>query len=176
MATCENAMTPDAGRFSPKFSKESCDMEIDDRRGVWDFQSQMKRALAIDLGEARVGVAVSDELGMLAHPLETIQVRAGGVRERIVALAKEKQVEAIVVGMPRNMDGSFGPAAEKAREFIAGLAAVAPCPVLPWDERLSTVSAQRSLQEAGRKARDQKSIIDQVAAQIILQSWLDSQV
>jgi len=136
----------------------------------------MKRALAIDLGEARVGVAVSDELGMLAHPLETIQVRAGGVRERILVLAKEKNVEAIVVGMPRNMDGSFGPAALKAREFIAELAAAAPCPVIPWDERLTTVSAQRSLQEAGRKARDQKSIIDQVAAQIILQGWLDSQV
>ncbi len=135
----------------------------------------MKRALGIDLGDARVGVACSDELGMLAHPLETIPVKKGRVIERILQLASEKKVEAIVIGMPRNMDGSFGPAAEKARAFIADLATRATCPVLPWDERLSTVSAQRSLQEAGRKARDQKSVIDQVAAQVILQSWLDTQ-
>lgn len=136
----------------------------------------MKRALGIDIGDARVGVALSDELGMMAHPLETIQVKAGGVRQRILTLAREKKAEAIIVGMPRNMNGTFGPAAEKARAFIADIATDAPCPVIPWDERLTTVSAQRSLQEAGRKARDQRSVIDQVAAQILLQSWLDSQV
>lgn len=135
----------------------------------------MKRALGIDIGDARVGVALSDELGMMAHPLETIQVKAGGVRQRILTLAREKKAEAIIVGMPRNMNGTFGPAAEKARAFIADIAADSPCPVIPWDERLTTVSAQRSLQEAGRKARDQRSVIDQVAAQILLQSWLDSQ-
>jgi len=135
----------------------------------------MKRALGIDIGEARVGVALSDELGMMAHPLETIQVKAGGVRQRILTLAREKKAEAIIVGMPRNMNGTFGPAAEKARAFIADLTLDSPCPIIPWDERLTTVSAQRSLQEAGRKARDQRSVIDQVAAQILLQSWLDSQ-
>jgi len=135
----------------------------------------MKRALGIDIGEARVGVALSDELGMMAHPLETIQVKAGGVRQRILTLAREKKAEAIIVGMPRNMNGTFGPAAEKARAFIADLTPDSPCPIIPWDERLTTVSAQRSLQEAGRKARDQRSVIDQVAAQILLQSWLDSQ-
>lgn len=139
------------------------------------FSTQMKRALGIDIGDARVGVALSDELGMMAHPLETIQVKAGGVRQRILTLAREKKAEAIIVGMPRNMNGTFGPAAEKARAFIADIAADSPCPVIPWDERLTTVSAQRSLQEAGRKARDQRSVIDQVAAQILLQSWLDSQ-
>ncbi len=135
----------------------------------------MKRALGIDIGEARVGVALSDELGMMAHPLETIQVKAGGVCQRILTLAREKKAEAIIVGMPRNMNGTFGPAAEKARAFIADLTPDSPCPIIPWDERLTTVSAQRSLQEAGRKARDQRSVIDQVAAQILLQSWLDSQ-
>ncbi len=139
------------------------------------FSIQMKRALGIDIGEARVGVALSDELGMMAHPLETIQVKAGGVRQRILTLAREKKAEAIIVGMPRNMNGTFGPAAEKARAFIADLTPDSPCPIIPWDERLTTVSAQRSLQEAGRKARDQRSVIDQVAAQILLQSWLDSQ-
>lgn len=135
----------------------------------------MNRALGIDLGEARVGVAVSDDLGMLAHPLETIQVKSGNVVERVAALALARQAATVVVGMPRNMDGTFGPAAEKAREFIAALQAACTSRVVPWDERLSTVAAQRSLQEAGRKARDQRAVIDQVAAQIILQSWLDSQ-
>ncbi len=135
----------------------------------------MNRALGIDLGDARVGVAVSDDLGMLAHPLETIQVKSGGVLKRILELAREKSVETIVVGMPRNMDGTFGPAAEKSREFIGKLKAETTCRVVAWDERLTTVSAQRSLHEAGRKAREHRAVIDQVAAQILLQSWLDSQ-
>jgi len=118
---------------------------------------------------------VSDDLGMLAHPLETIQVKSGGVLKRILELAREKSVETIVVGMPRNMDGTFGPAAEKSREFIGKLKAETTCRVVAWDERLTTVSAQRSLHEAGRKAREHRAVIDQVAAQILLQSWLDSQ-
>lgn len=135
----------------------------------------MTRALGIDLGDARVGVAATDDLGMLAHPLETIQVKAGGVMKRILELAKQKNVSAIVVGMPRNMDGTFGPAAQKAREFIETLRAATPCRVVEWDERLTTVSAQRSLHEAGRNSREQRKVIDQVAAQILLQNWLDSQ-
>ena len=135
----------------------------------------MNRALGIDLGDARVGVSVTDDIGMLAHPLETIQVKSGRVIQRVAALAKDRQAATVVVGMPRNMDGTFGPAAEKAREFIEALKLACPCQVVPWDERLSTVAAQRSLQEAGRKARDHRAVIDQVAAQIILQSWLDSQ-
>ena len=135
----------------------------------------MKRALGIDLGDARVGVAATDDLGMLAHPLETIQVRSTDVPKRILELAEKKRVEVIVVGMPRNMDGSFGPAAEKAKAFIADLQTRTTCRVQPWDERLTTVTAQRSLHEAGKNARAQKAIIDQVAAQILLQSWLDAQ-
>jgi len=135
----------------------------------------MSRALGIDLGDARVGVAVSDELGLLAHPLETIQVKAGGVVKRVLGLAGEKGAGTIVVGMPRNMDGSYGPAAEKSRAFIAELQAGGGVRVVAWDERLTTVAAERSLHEAGRKARDHRAVIDQVAAQILLQSWLDSQ-
>ena len=131
--------------------------------------------MGIDLGEARIGIAISDDLGMLAHPMETIQVKAGRFTERILEIVRDKAVRTIVVGMPRNMDGTFGPAAQKAREFIDSLKAGAPCPVVPWDERMTTVAAQRSLHEAGKKARDQKAMIDQVAAQIILQSWLDAQ-
>ncbi len=135
----------------------------------------MKRALGIDLGEARVGVAVSDDLGMLAHPLETIQVKAGRVVPRILEIVQEKEIGTVIVGMPRNMDGSFGPAAQKSREFIEDLKLKTGCRVLPWDERLTTVSAQRSLHEAGKKAKEHRAMIDQVAAQILLQSWLDSQ-
>lgn len=141
---------------------------------MWDFQLQMKKALGIDLGEARVGVAISDDLGMLAHPLETIPARSIDYLERIVSIAAERQVESIIVGMPRNMDGSYGPAATKAREFIEKLKSQTSCRVISWDERLTTVSAQRSLHEAGRNTKKQRPVIDQVAAQIILQGWLDS--
>ena len=80
-----------------------------------------------------------------------------------------------MVGMPRNMDGTYGPAAEKSRLFIEELRAQTPLEVIPWDERLTTVAAQRSLRESGKNSREQKGVIDQVAAQMILQSWLDSQ-
>jgi putative Holliday junction resolvase len=144
---------------------------------VWDFQLEMeiRRVLGIDPGEARVGVAVSDDLGMLAHPLETIEVSKRDPCDRIVELATQKQAIAVVVGVARNMDGSFGPAAEKARSLIERLRERLDCKVIPWDERLTTVSAQRALREAGRKAKSQRSVIDQAAAQILLQSWIDSQ-
>jgi putative Holliday junction resolvase len=134
----------------------------------------MKKALGIDLGEARVGVAVSDDLGMLAHPLETISVKTSDVKNRILALAAERGAQTIIVGMPRNMDGTYGPAATKAKEFIEALRSSTEIKVIGWDERLTTVSAQRSLHEAGKNTKKQRPIIDQVAAQIILQGWLDS--
>jgi len=134
----------------------------------------MKKALGIDLGEARVGVAVSDDLGMLAHPLETISVKTSDVKHRILALAAERGAQTIIVGMPRNMDGTYGPAATKAKEFIEALRSSTEIKVIGWDERLTTVSAQRSLHEAGKNTKKQRPIIDQVAAQIILQGWLDS--
>ena len=145
---------------------------------MWNFQLEMeiRRVLGIDPGEARVGVAVSDDLGMLAHPLETIEVSKRDPCDRIVELATQKQAIAVVVGVARNMDGSFGPAAEKARSLIETpqrRALIAK--LFPWDERLTTVSAQRALREAGRKAKSQRSVIDQAAAQILLQSWIDSQ-
>lgn len=134
----------------------------------------MKKALGIDLGDARVGVAVSDDLGMLAHPLETITVRTTPPLDRILALAATHKVSHIIVGMPRNMDGSHGPAADKSRAFIDSLRAKSSLAIVAWDERLTTVSASRALHEAGRNTRQQKALIDQVAAQIILQGWLDA--
>lgn len=136
---------------------------------------EIKRILGIDPGDARVGLALSDELGMLAHPFETIELKKTDPVTRITAIVQEKGVTTIVVGVARNMDGSFGPAAEKCRALIAQLKAAVSCPVIAWDERLTTVSAQRNLRDSGRKAKDQKGVIDQAAAQIILQGWLDSQ-
>ena len=134
----------------------------------------MKKALGIDLGDARVGVAISDDLGMLAHPLETIAVKTSDVKKRILTLVAERGAQTIIVGMPRNMDGTYGPAATKAKEFIEALRSSTEIKVIAWDERLTTVSTQRSLHEAGKNTKKQRPIIDQVAAQIILQGWLDS--
>ncbi|MEO6789068.1 MAG: Holliday junction resolvase RuvX [Chthoniobacteraceae bacterium] len=136
----------------------------------------MKRALGIDLGEARIGVAVSDELGMLAHPLETIHVKdVADPLGRVAQLAKEKDVSHVIVGFPKNMDGTTGVAAEKARAFADKLREKVSCIVKLWDERLTTVAAQRYLHDAGRNVKQSRAVIDQVAAQIILQGWLDAQ-
>jgi len=134
----------------------------------------MKPILGIDFGAARIGVAVSDELHLLAHPLETISGKKSAVN-RIVEIARAKNVERVVAGVPRNMDGSFGSAAQKALQFVEKLRAAAACPVVTWDERLTSVAAHRQLREAGRKTKKTRAYIDQVAAQIILQSYLDSQ-
>ncbi len=139
------------------------------------MKSNSLRIIGIDWGEARIGVAVSDDMGMLAHPLETIPAKTKPL-ERIAAIVAERKAEVIVVGLPRNMDGTYGSSAEKVRAFVETLRAKVPeCRVVTWDERLTTVSAERALREAGRNAKQQRSVIDQAAAQIILQSWLDSQ-
>lgn len=134
----------------------------------------MNRAVGIDHGDARVGVAVSDELGMLAHPLETITVRETDPVKRVIEIVREKQAGIVVLGLPKNMDGTTGSAAEKVRAFAEKLRA-AGIDVRMWDERLSTVAAQRNLHEAGRNAKTSREVIDQAAAQIILQGWLDAQ-
>lgn len=137
----------------------------------------MNRALGIDLGDARVGLAISDELGMLAHPLETVLVKeVPDVPGRIAAVVQRDKIGTIVLGMPRNMDGTYGPAAEKVRAFAEQLRAKIPgCTVKFWDERLTSVAAQRALHDAGRNVKQSRSVIDQVAAQMILQGYLDSQ-
>jgi putative Holliday junction resolvase len=132
----------------------------------------VSRTMAVDLGSARTGVAVSDELGMLAQPWKTLPGGEASL-EAVVAAVGELSPGRILVGLPRNMDGTYGPAAEAARAFAENLRARVTCPVDLWDERLTTVAAQRSLRESGRKARDQRGVVDQVAAQILLQSWLD---
>jgi len=134
----------------------------------------VNRVLGVDLGQARTGVALSDELRMLAHPLETIENRsAEKVARRVRQIVAEKEVDCVVVGLPRQMNGSLGPAAENAQQFVEKLRSLISCEVVTWDERLSTVAAERALRDAGKKTRETRGIRDQVAAQIILQSYLD---
>jgi putative holliday junction resolvase len=132
------------------------------------------RWLGIDLGTTRIGIAISDELGMLAHPLKTLSNRPDFI-PALKGIVKEKGITGIVLGMPRNLNGTFGPAAEKAREVAAQLKKeLAELRVVTWDERMTTVEAQRLLHAAGRDVKKSRPVIDQVAAQVLLQSFLDS--
>jgi putative Holliday junction resolvase len=137
----------------------------------------MKKALGIDLGAARVGLALSDDLGMMAHPLETVDVKkAGDVAKYVAGVIAREKVEVVVIGLPRNMDGSHGPAAVKTREFGEKLKARVPgCAQVYWDERMTSVAAQKALHEMGRNVKKSRPVIDQVAAQMILQGYLDAQ-
>ncbi len=112
---------------------------------------------------------------MLAHPFESVPAGRGAL-ERIAAVVREKSVDTVVVGLPKNMNGTKGPAAVKAEVFAEFVRALVPeVKIVLWDERLTTVAAQRALHEAGRNTKQSRAVIDQVAAQLILQSWLDSQ-
>jgi putative holliday junction resolvase len=132
----------------------------------------MNRILGLDFGRARIGVAISDELQMLAHPLETIPAHEEPA-SRVAAIVREKQVDHVVAGVPRQMNGQIGIAATEALEFVEKLRAILPCPVVTWDERLTTVAAHRALRDAGKKTRHTRGYVDQVAAQMILQTYLD---
>jgi putative Holliday junction resolvase len=132
----------------------------------------MNPILGVDFGRVRIGLAISDELRFLAHPLETIPAgdKAFG---RIAQIVREKRIDRVVVGVPKLMSGKMGVAADEVLRFIEKLRAVLSCQVITWDERLTTIAAQRALQESGKKTRATREYIDQVAAQMILQSYLD---
>jgi len=132
----------------------------------------MNPILGVDFGRARIGLAISDELRLLAHPLETIPAGRGAVK-KIAEIVRDRKVARVVLGIPRHMSGEIGKAANEALEFAHTLRAQLPCAVETWDERLTTVAAQRSLREAGRDSRKTRNIVDQVAAQMILQGYLD---
>jgi putative Holliday junction resolvase len=134
------------------------------------------RILAIDHGTRRMGIAVSDELKTIAQPLEYVPAEPfEGFVERLRHIVVEKSVELILVGMPRNMDGTYGPAAEKVREFIDELKERIDVPIRTWDERLTSAQANRFLIAANVRRRDRKEKVDKTAAAILLQSYLDSQ-
>jgi putative Holliday junction resolvase len=133
------------------------------------------RVLGIDLGDKRIGVALSDPMGWTAQGLDVI---AGGGSKgdlrRIREIAAKHGVEKVVVGLPLNMDGSPGPRAIKAREFADRLARSLGLPVELWDERLTTVEAERLLIEADMKRDKRRQVIDKMAAVLILQNYLDA--
>jgi len=132
------------------------------------------RILGIDHGDVRIGIAMSDETAFLASPLTTVQNGKSAIGE-IIALVVEHRVETIVIGLPRNMNGTYGPATEKVRAFAEKLSEKTDVPIVEWDERLSTVSAHNDLREAGLDGRKRKGVVDMAAAQIILQNYLDAQ-
>ena len=134
----------------------------------------MQRILALDVGSVRVGVAISDPLGMTAQPIEVIDRRRVDPFVRTAELVREHGVARIVVGRPLRLDGSTGPAVAAVDEFIATLAAHVEVPIEPWDERLSTAQAQRDMIHAGVRRAKRRESIDKVAAALILQSYLDA--
>jgi len=132
----------------------------------------MNPILALDYGRARIGAAISDQLQMLAHPLETIPANDQAAF-RVAEIVREKKIDHVVAGLPRQMDGQLGAAATEALQFVEKLRGILPCPVVTWDERLTTAAAHRALRDAGKKTRHTRGYVDQIAAQMILQSYLD---
>src|SRR5215471_2663645 len=121
----------------------------------------MNPILAIDFGQARIGVAISDELRLLAHPLQTIPTD-GKALAAIAEIVRERKIHKVVVGIPRQMSGDVGIAAEAALKFAVKLRTALPCEVTTWDERLTTVAANRALRNAGKKTRQTRGFVDQV--------------
>ncbi len=133
------------------------------------------RILGLDHGTRRIGVALSDEMHLIAQPFTYIPSEPfAEFLERLGQILREQNVGLIVIGLPRNMDGSYGPAAEKVREFVLALEAKVKVPTKLWDERLTTVQAQRVLIQGGTRRQQRKQKVDQIAATILLQSYLDS--
>lgn len=132
--------------------------------------------LGVDYGEKRVGLAISDPEGIVGLPLETVaEDNAEAAAERIAAICRERAVGRIVLGLPRNMNGTLGAKAEEAAAFGELLAGETGLEVIAWDERLSTVRAERSLRESQMSRKKRQRRVDAVAAQVILQSYLDAQ-
>jgi putative Holliday junction resolvase len=130
------------------------------------------RILAIDHGTKRLGLALSDELGVTAQPLPFVEADR---LERVVEIVRERQVARIVIGLPRNMDGTYGPAADAVRQFADRVRAIVSVPIETWDERLTTVQAERVLIEGDVRRAKRKEKRDSMAAQLLLQSYLDAQ-
>jgi putative Holliday junction resolvase len=134
------------------------------------------RVVGLDLGERRVGVAVSDSAGLVAVPHAVVE-RTGDPatdRDAVAAVVRELGAERVVVGLPLSLDGSYGPAARRAERDVAALGEVLTVPIELADERLSTVTAHRSLAAAGVKSRARRRVVDELAATVVLQAWLET--
>ncbi len=135
------------------------------------------RILGIDYGDSRIGVAISDPLGWTANGLETIQAKQQFHRAvaQVADLCRQYEVQTVVIGYPKNMNGTLGERTEKTEGFIAALSEL--CPELEfvrWDERLTSVAAHRTMRETGATTRNKgKGIVDKIAAELILQGYLD---
>ncbi len=142
---------------------------------IVDAPDIQPRLLGIDYGDARIGLAVSDDLGFLAHPLETIHCRKTHPLKRIAEVVTEKQISKIILGLPLRLDSTEGPAAKKVRSFSERLRTeVSSIPIEFIDESYSTMDAQKQLHANGKNTKNSKGVIDQAAAMVILQSYLDN--
>jgi putative Holliday junction resolvase len=130
--------------------------------------------IGLDLGDARIGVAVSDDDRRMALPLGTIHTGAPADLKAVAALVEEQAATLVVVGLPLSMSGESGPAALKAESFAGALRSILGVPVELQDERLSTVEAERGLRDAGVTGRERRKVVDRTAATVILQAWLDA--
>ena len=132
------------------------------------------RILALDHGTKRIGVAVSDETKTIAQPLEFIPAEPfADFLARLKTILAEKEVDLVLIGMPRNMDGSYGPAAQKVDTFVAVLKTAVTVPIKLWDERLTSAMANRILIQGNVRREKRKENVDKMAAAILLQSYLD---
>ena len=133
------------------------------------------RILGLDHGSKRIGIAISDELKMIAQPLEYILAEpSAAFLARLEELIRDKEVELILIGLPRNMDGSYGPAALKVQDFVEVLKGAVSVPIKLWDERLTSAQANRCLIQGNVRRDKRKEKVDKMAAAILLQSSLDS--
>jgi len=138
--------------------------------------AELSRVVGVDPGAARVGVAISDEARSIAFPRETVPARAGwaDAAKRVKDALADDDVGLLVVGLPLRLDGTEGEAARRARGLGEALRAVFGLEVVYWDERLTTVAAERSLSEMGRRGSKRRDVVDQSAATILLQGYLDA--
>lgn len=135
----------------------------------------MRRLLGVDYGDRRLGLAVSDWLGMIALPLRSVEITSDvQARDAVTAACKEADAAKVVVGMPFNMDGTSGPMAQKVAAFVELLERALDVPIETWDERLSTQLVERVLVEADMSRQKRKKVRDKLAAQVILQGYMDS--
>jgi len=136
----------------------------------------LSRIVGIDPGAARIGIAISDEEGVIAFPRDTVSARGGDdeAARRVCEALVEEELSLAVVGLPLRLDGTEGEAARRARAFGTALSKALGVAVVYWDERLTTVAAERSLREMGRRGRKQREVVDQSAAALLLQGYLDA--
>lgn len=137
---------------------------------------ELARIVGIDPGQARIGIAVSDEEGSIAFPRATVSARGGDeeAAQRVREALGDEEISLAVVGLPLRLDGTEGEAARRARSFGAVLGRVLGVSIVHWDERLTTVAAERAQRQMGRRGRKQREVVDQSAAALLLQGYLDA--